>query len=86
MDADFGGDEDTRYLTTGFVFNLYGGPVLWRSFLQPIMILSTTEVEYIGITEAAKKTLWLKGLALEIRFPQDAIRMHYNNQSTLLLT
>ena len=27
VDADFGGDVDTRRSTTGFVFNLYGGPV-----------------------------------------------------------
>ncbi|XP_038972174.1 secreted RxLR effector protein 161-like [Phoenix dactylifera] len=58
VDADYGGDMDTHRSTTGYVFCLNGGPVSWRSSLQPITALSTTEAEYIGITEAAKKALW----------------------------
>ena len=27
VDADFGGDVDTRRSTTGFIFSLYGGPI-----------------------------------------------------------
>ena len=44
--------------------------------LAAIMTLSTTKVEYIGITEAAKEALWLKGLALEMDLAQEAIRVH----------
>ena len=51
-----------------------------------MMVLSTTEVEYIGITEAAKEALWLKSLALEMGLAQEAVRVHCDNQSTLLLT
>ncbi|XP_038975527.1 secreted RxLR effector protein 161-like [Phoenix dactylifera] len=68
VDADYGGDMDTRRSTRGYVFCLNGGPVSWRSSLQPITALSTTEAEYIGITEAAKEAPWLKGLALEMGF------------------
>ena len=53
--------------------------------MQPITTLSTTEVEYIGITEAAKEALWLKGLALEMGLTQEAVRVHCNSQSALLL-
>ena len=28
VDADFGGDVDTRCSTIGFVFSLHGGPIL----------------------------------------------------------
>ena len=66
VDADFDGDVDTRRSTIDFVFNLFGGPISWRSCLQPITALSTTEAEYIDITKAAKKALWLKDLALEM--------------------
>ena len=44
--------------------------------MQPITALSTTEAEYTGITEAAKETLWLKGLALEMGLEQEAVRVH----------
>ena len=76
VDADFGGDVDTRRSMIGFVFSLFGGPVSWRSYLQPITTLSTTEVEYIGVTEATKEALWLKGLALEMGLTQKAVRVH----------
>ena len=68
MDADFGGEMDTRRSTIGYMFCLNEGPVSWRSSLQPIMALFTIEVEYIGISEAAKEALWLKGLALKMGF------------------
>ncbi|XP_073112260.1 secreted RxLR effector protein 161-like [Elaeis guineensis] len=85
VDANFDGNVNTRHLTIGFVFNLYGGPVSWRSYLQPITIVSTIEVEYINITEATKEALWLKGLALEMGISREAIRVHCNSQSVLLL-
>ena len=85
VDADFGGDVDTRRSTTGFIFSMNGGPVSWRSCLQPITALSTTEAEYIGITEAAKEALWLKGLTEEMGCIQGAIRVHYDSPSALLL-
>ena len=58
VDADFDGDVDTRRSTTGFIFSLYEGPISWRSSLQPITALSTTEAEYIELTEAAKEVIW----------------------------
>ena len=33
----------------------------------------------------SKEALWLKGLALEMGFPLDAIKMHCDSQGTLLL-
>ena len=76
VDVDFGGDVDTRRSTTGFIFSLYEDPISWRSSLQPITALSTTEVEYIGLTEAAKEEIWLKGLLTEMGLTQEAIRVH----------
>ena len=34
----------------------------WKSSLQSVVALSTTEAEYIALTKAVKKALWLKGL------------------------
>ena len=85
VDADFGGDVDTRRSITGFIFSMNGGPMSWRSCLQPITALSTTEAEYIGITEVAKKALWLKGLAMEMGCKQEAVKVYCDSQSALLL-
>ena len=42
-------------------------------------------MEYIGITEIAKENLWLKDLVLEMGLAQEAVRMHCDSQSALLL-
>ena len=58
-DSDYDGDLDKRRSTTGYVFTLAKAPVSWKSTLQLIMALSTTEAEYMAITEAVKEAIWL---------------------------
>ena len=54
VDADFAGSIDTRKSLTGYVFTLYGTTISWKSMLQLVVALSTTEAEYIAVTEAIK--------------------------------
>ena len=59
---DYAGDLDKRRSTTGYVFTLAKAPVSWKSTLQSTVALSTTEAEYMAITEAVKEAIWLQGL------------------------
>uniref|UniRef100_A0A3Q7HPX3 Reverse transcriptase Ty1/copia-type domain-containing protein n=1 Tax=Solanum lycopersicum TaxID=4081 RepID=A0A3Q7HPX3_SOLLC len=61
-DSDYAGDVDTRRSMTGYVFTLGGSVVSSKATLQPTVTLSTTEAEYMALTEAAKEGIWLKGL------------------------
>jgi len=54
-DSDFAGDMDKRRSTTGYVFTFAKAPVSWKSTLQSTVALSTTEAEYMAITEAVKE-------------------------------
>ena len=65
-DADLGGDFDTKKSTTGYIFTLGGTVVSWKSKLQDRVALSTTEAEYIAISEAAKEMIWLKNFLNEL--------------------
>jgi hypothetical protein len=38
---------------------LAGGAISWSSALQPLVLLSSTEAEYIALTDAAKEAIWL---------------------------
>lgn len=49
VDADWAGDQITQRSTTGFIFRLAGGPISWKSRLQPTVALSSTEAEYRAI-------------------------------------
>ncbi|KAL0292258.1 UNVERIFIED_CONTAM: Secreted RxLR effector protein [Sesamum calycinum] len=64
VDSNYANDRDNRRSTTSYVFTLCGACISWKSQLQNIVALSTTEAEYITITEAFKEALWLEGFSL----------------------
>ena len=70
VDADHAGCSDTRKSTTGYVFTIGGGAVSWMSRLQDIVALSSTESEYVALTEAVKEMFWLKGLLEQLGLEQ----------------
>ena len=54
VDADSIGNVDIRMSTIGYIYTLGGTAMSWGSQLQKIVALSTTEEEYVAITEASK--------------------------------
>ena len=54
VDANSVGNVDIRRSIIGYVYTLGGTAVSWGSQLQTIVALSTTEAEYVAITEANK--------------------------------
>ena len=57
-DVDGSMQEDRRAIS-GYAFLIDGGAVSWSSKRQEIVVLSTTEAEYVAATHAAKEALWL---------------------------
>ena len=57
VDSDYAGDMDDRRSTTGYVFTLTGGPICWKSSVQPIVAMSTTDAEYMAVAEASNDAL-----------------------------
>ena len=50
--------------TMGYVFTLSQASVSWRSILQSTVALSTTEAEYMAMTEAMKRQYDFKGCSM----------------------
>ena len=65
VDAD-GSQEEDRRAFTGYAFLIDGGAVSWSSKQQEIVVLSTTEGEYVAATHAAKEALWLRSFIGEV--------------------
>ena len=59
-DSDFQTDVDSRKSTSGSVFTLSGGAIVWRSIKQSCIADSTMEAEYVAACEAAKEAVWLR--------------------------
>ncbi|CAL2262890.1 unnamed protein product [Prunus armeniaca] len=85
VDSDYAGDLDKRRSTIGFVFTIVGGPVSWRSILQSTVALSTTEAEYMAVTEAIKEAIWLQGLLDDLGIQHDHVDVHYDSQNAIYL-
>ena len=84
-DSDFGGELDRRRSTTGYVFTVGGNTVSWKSWLQQVVALSTTEAEYIALVEAIKEGLWLSGLTEELGYDQAEVSIGCDSQSAICL-
>ena len=83
VDFNYANDRDSRKSTTSYVFTLCGACISWKSQLQPIVALSTTESEYI--TEALKEAIWLKGLISEIGMSKGDVVVFSDSQSGIQL-
>ena len=59
--------------------------VSWRSLLQDVIALSTTEVEYIAIAKSFKEVMWLKGLVGDICNKVCSVCVYCDSQSAIHL-
>ncbi|XP_062074786.1 secreted RxLR effector protein 161-like [Humulus lupulus] len=84
-DADYAGDKDNRKSTSAYFFLVEGNCVSWRVQLQPVVALSTTESEYVAVTEAIKEAIWIKGLMEELSLLREKSTVYSDNQSCIHL-
>jgi hypothetical protein len=85
VDANFAGDIDKRRSLTDYVFTFGGCAINWNSQLQATIVLSSTEAEYMTITEAINEALWLKSFVGEMSSFKGTIMVYCDNQSAVHL-
>ena len=86
-DSDYAGDSDTRKSVSGYVIYLCGVPISWRSKAQRSVTLSSTEAEWIALSEVAKEVLFmaqvLKSMGIKIELP---IVIRVDNTAAIFLS
>jgi hypothetical protein len=60
IDSDYAGCLDIDRSTSGYVFKLTGGVILWSSSKQSIITSSMMYAEFVACYEAMRQALWLK--------------------------
>lgn len=85
-DADFAKDLDHGRSIGGYVFKVFGCTISWKAALQHVVALSTTESEYIALTEAVKEVMWLKGFISELGISLNRVSVMCDSQSALQLS
>ena len=86
-DADWAGDIESRRSTSGYAFMMSGGCISWRSKKQRTVALSSTEAEYMALSEATQEAVWLKVFLCELgeMASDDAIKIYEDNQGSIAL-
>ena len=85
-DSDYAADLDRRRSVSGYVFTVGGNTVNWKANLQSVTALSSTEAEFMALTEAAKEALWIKGLMKDLGLEQDKVTLWCDSQSVICLS
>ena len=86
VDSGFASDLDERRSINGYVYTLCGGAVSWKASLQSVVALSTTEAEYIVVSEVVKEAIWLKGLVTELGLEQGSVNISCDSSSVIRLS
>lgn len=86
-DADWAGDIESRRSTSDYVFVLNGGCVSWRSKKQRSVALSSTEAEYMALSEATQEAVWLKTFVSELgeHASDEPVLIYEDNQDSIAL-
>jgi hypothetical protein len=80
-DSDYGNHHRS---VMGYTFILAKGAVTWSSNRIPNVTLSSSESEYIGLTNAAKEAVWLRSFFSELRFKLTTPTLIYgDNQAAI---
>lgn len=82
-DADFASDEFDRKSTSGFLFKVFGNCVSWSSKKQSVVACSTTEAEYISLSNATQEAVWLKGILTDMKVEVGPVTLFEDNQSCI---
>jgi hypothetical protein len=78
-DASYATCVQTRRSVSGYVFLLAGAAVSWRSKLQPVVALSTTEAEYIALCSAGQEAVPLRRLLEFLLVPPGGATIIYED-------
>lgn len=85
-DADFANNPDDFRSYSGYCFTLDGNLISWESKKQKLTAQSTTESEYIAMTEAVKESIWLNELVGKLfECGKQTITVYNDNLSAITL-
>ena len=83
-DADWAGDCNDYKSTTGYLFQIGGTAVTWKSKKQSCVALSTAEAEYMALSSAAQEAVWMRELVSDLgNSPINSTVIFEDNQSAI---
>jgi len=86
-DSDWAGDKDNRRSINGFIIFLCGVPIVWRSKQQKTVALSSSEAEFVAISEAVKEILFVLQLLKTMNIPVETpVTVRVDNMGAIFMS
>ena len=86
-DADWAGAINDRRSTSGYFTFVGGNIVTWRSKKQNVVVRSSAEAEFRGMTLGICEALWLRLLLIDLGYLlRQPIRLYYDNKAACDIT
>jgi hypothetical protein len=84
-DSDWAADQIKCQSMTGYFATLAGGIICWQSRLQKTVALSSTEVEYMALSDTSRQIKWIQSMFSELGFTLKAIPICADNQGSIFI-
>jgi hypothetical protein len=84
-DSDWAADSIKRRSITGYFFKLANGIFSWQSRAQKTVALSSTEAEYMALSDTSRQAMWIKTLLTELGLTLKAIPIYGDNQGSIFI-
>ena len=84
-DSDWASDPYTRRSQTGFFLKLANGIFSWQSRAQKTIALSSTEAEYMAMSDCSRQVVWVRNLLAELGYNVKHIPLSGDNQGSIFI-
>src|SRR6266436_185325 len=84
-DSDWASDPKVRRSQSGFFLKLAGGAISWTSRAQRTIALSSTEAEYMALSDCSRQVVWMHTLMGELGYNLKPIPICGDNQGSIFI-
>ena len=78
-DSDWASDPITRKSTSGYIVKLAGAVCSWNTHAQKTIALSSTEAEYMSLSDTSRQFIWVRNLFSELGIELAPIPLYRDN-------
>ena len=84
-DSGWASDNTTHRSQSGYFISLAGGLVTWTSRAQKTIALSSTEAEYMALSDCSRQVVWMHTLLGELGYHLRPIPICGDNQGSIFI-